>query len=251
MLFQRKKLQPVVEDSLSDAEQELIRLKAEYSILQNQINPHFLYNTLDSIRSEALLNNQMEIAEMLERLSKFFRYCISSREQLVKISEELQNVENYYYIQKFRFEEKLVVKISVEDDKINDFYIPKLTIQPLIENAIIHGLEGKVGNGTVSIILKYTEKNVYIWVEDDGIGMSEEELNLLNRKIRGEAEKIWDGKKRKGGIALYNVNTRFRLCFGQEYGINVHSVQGEGTDVEVVLPIIDDFTREIYEKKLI
>ena len=120
---------------------KMLRRRVEVSALQSQINPHFLYNTLDSIRSKALLDKQTEIAAMTEILSKFFRYCISNDESLVKIKEEINHIRDYYYIQKYRFEDRIDIEIVIEDDEIYELYIPKMTLQPLIENAMIHGLE--------------------------------------------------------------------------------------------------------------
>jgi len=151
---------------------ELLRKRLELSVLQNQINPHFLYNTLDSIRSQALMNGQTEIAAMTERLSRFFRYCISNQEGLVKIQEELNHVYDYYFIQKYRFEDRFDMEIKTEDESIYDLYITKMTLQPLLENAISHGLERIISRkGLVTINLFMTDNTVIIKISDHGIGM--------------------------------------------------------------------------------
>ena len=131
--------------------------QAEYLALQNQINPHFLYNTLEGIRSEALISGLDSVAEMTEALATFFRYTISQVEHLVTLEDELANVENYYYIQQFRFGDKLALSIEYEHDDDLDHpdilrcRLPKLTLQPIVENSIYHGIERKIGQGSLTI----------------------------------------------------------------------------------------------------
>ena len=228
----------------------LIQKRVELLSLQNQINPHFLYNTLDSIRSRALLNGQKEIASMTEILSKFFRYCISQSDSLVRLSEEISHINDYYYIQKYRFEDRFDMTIHVEDESLYDDYLPKLTLQPLVENAMVHGLEKKAGKGLIEIRICSTAEHMIITVSDNGAGMSVEELERMNARMEG---KLFDTRKKKEnhtGIAVNNINTRIKLAFGSEYGIHYRSMQNIGTDVEVTIPLIDDFTRIHYENVL-
>ena len=164
----------------------LSKKQAEYLALQNQINPHFLYNTLEGIRSEAILAGMDSVAEMTEALATFFRYTISKVDHLVTLEDELANIENYYVIQQYRFGDRLSLSIEYEDDDEMESLvcmIPKLTLQPIVENSIYHGLEEKIGNGHLSIKISKTQQHLLIIVSDDGVGMEQEKLEELNRKM--------------------------------------------------------------------
>lgn len=215
---------------------------AEYLALQNQINPHFLYNTLEGIRSEALIEGVDSIANMTEALATFFRYTISNVDKLVTLEDEITNVENYYKIQEFRFGDKLDFGIDFQVDdpkKILKARIPKLTLQPVFENAIFHGVEQKVGKGILTLKVVATKKRLIITISDNGVGIEEKRLKKLNKKLRGASlEYMKDESREKGGIALLNVNNRIKLIFGDEYGIYVYSKAGAGTDVEITVPFI-------------
>ena len=214
--------------------------QAEYLALQNQINPHF------------------SIAEMTEALATFFRYTISNLENLVTLEDELANIENYYYIQQFRFGSKLDLKIQYDRDPDDDFTemdflqckLPKLTLQPIVENSIYHGIERKIGKGHLVIRISASEERLYIRISDDGRGMTDEKLKELNEKLRRldveteVPEKEEEKKPARGGIAVVNVNRRIRLLFGEEYGIHVYSKEGIGTDVIVELPLVRDGDRQ-------
>lgn len=216
---------------------QLIEKQIEYSALQSQINPHFLYNTLEAIRSQALLNKQEEIALMTEKLARFFRYCISNREDVVTIRDEINNIRDYFFIQQYRFENRFSLDILY--DESNDAFekvIPKMTLQPIVENAIFHGLEQKKGKGNVTIRVLQTVEKIYIIISDNGIGMSEEQVICMNQKLQNLMEKTNETGVYKRGIALTNVNNRLKLYFGEEYGLRVCSIEGQGTDVEICIP---------------
>ncbi len=221
---------------------DLNKRQAQYLALQNQINPHFLYNTLESIRSEALIASLDSVADMTEALAIFFRYTISKVENLVSVEEELENCKTYFRIQKYRFGDRLDLQVEYEEEEWQDisrYRIPKLTLQPILENSIIHGTELKLGTSTLKIQVQCTEKRLLIRVSDDGVGMSEEKLWELNRKLRKDgAKEVYQPQESKGGIALVNVNNRIHLLFGEEYGMHVYSIQGVGTDVEISIPAI-------------
>ncbi len=223
--------------------QELInagKRQAQYLALQNQINPHFLYNTLEGIRGEAIAANMANIAEMTEALSTFFRYTISNVENLVSLEDELRNVNNYFLIQQYRFGDRLQLKIECDSEDRQEVYkcqLPKLTLQPIVENAIIHGVEQKAGEGIVRIRIEMTAKRLLITISDNGAGMSNEQLTLLNNGLdtlsfRFDSER----SDRREGIAMVNVNNRIKLLFGEEYGITIYSTQDIGTDVVITLP---------------
>lgn len=215
--------------------------RAQYLALQNQINPHFLYNTLDSIRSEAILAQLDNVADMTEALASFFRYTISRVENLVSVEEELQNCKTYFRIQQYRFEDRLQMEVKCDPEEwegIRHCRLPKLTLQPILENAIIHGTELKIGTGKLGIRFERTEKRLLIHVYDNGVGMDEDTLNQLNGRLGKNALAVQREEERKGGLALVNVDHRIRLLFGDEYGLHIFSVLGYGTDVEVSIPII-------------
>ena len=217
--------------------------QAQYLALQNQINPHFLYNTLEGIRGEALAAGLDTVAKMTEALSTFFRYTISNVEHLVSLEDELRNIENYYVIQRYRFGERINLSIEYDDeddrDELSKCRMPKLTLQPIVENAIIHGIECKIGRGNIRIKLEATPSRLIITVSDDGVGMDEARLQKLNRELETPfLDFVTPDREKRGGIAIINVNSRIRLLFGEQYGVTIYSTEGVGTDVEVTLPRI-------------
>lgn len=236
---------PCLHAFFSDLEQrlhseEITRLQqkqAEYLALQNQINPHFLYNALEAIRADALLADCEEIAETTEALATFFRYTISNVQEYVTFSDELDNAENYFTIQRCRFGDKLSLELEMENEALLEARMPKLILQPLVENAVSHGLEGKIEHGTVRIIVENSKQTLFLRVRDDGIGMSEEQVSHLNAQFAG-AIGISSAMQPRGGIALRNVNSRIRLMFGENYGLRIFSAAGVGTECCVTLPLL-------------
>lgn len=223
--------------------------QAQYLALQNQINPHFLYNSLEGIRGEAITAGLNNVAEMTEALGTFFRYTISNVEHLVTLEDELANIENYYIIQQYRFGERLNLSIEYDgEDKVEmlKYLLPKLTLQPIVENSIFHGIERKMGKGNVSIKIESTSKRLIITVSDDGLGMKEERLGELNEKLNIQSfDYVKPDGENKAGIGIINVNNRIKLLFGEEYGINIYSTVNVGTDVEITLPLITKEERGI------
>ena len=243
----RKNTRKIEWDEEESEKLKMIRRRVEYTTLESQIDPHFLYNTLESIRSRALLDGNGEIASMTEILSKFFRYCISNGERLIKIREEVNHIQDYYYIQKYRFEDKIDMEIRVEKEELLDAYIPKMTLQPLVENAMVHGLEQITDNGKITMILQKMGKKIVIYVEDNGAGMTIEQLNKLNDKMRQSIMNASSQKGNHSGIALTNVNARIRIVCGEEYGIHYRSAEGRGTQATLVIPYIDEYERVKYK----
>ncbi len=216
--------------------------QAEYLALQNQINPHFLYNTLEAIRGEALSQGLTDIAEMTEALATFFRYTISKVGNLVTLEDELGNIENYFIIQKFRFGDRINLSVVYEEnsaENVLEYRLPKLTLQPLVENAIYHGLECKLGTGTVTVEVETTQSRLIILIKDNGVGIPEEKLIQLNQELKMAPQEIKEAKPGgRGGIAMFNVNNRIKLLFGEQYGLHLTSQPGIGTEVEITLPLI-------------
>lgn len=216
--------------------------QAQYLALQNQINPHFLYNTLEGIRGETLNAGLENVAKMAEALATFFRYTISNVENLVTLEDELTNVNNYYIIQRYRFGERLSLNVECDTEneiEIMSYKLPKLTLQPIVENAIYHGIERKIGNGNVNIKIETTATRLIITISDNGIGITEDRLREINDKLnRTTLEYIKPDSETHSGIAAVNVNNRIKLLFGEEYGICMYSTSNVGTDVEITLPLI-------------
>ncbi len=214
---------------------DILRKQAEINFLQRQINPHFLYNSLESIRGNAMVKGAHEIAEMTEALATFFRYSISQKGSMVTLEDELNNVRDYFTIQQFRFHNKFEMSITGCQDaaSFSQFYLPKLTIQPIVENAIYHGLEPKVGPGRVEIRITITDIRLILNIVDDGIGIGKEKLHSIQSMIHD------DTGRESTSIALFNVNRRITLNFGSGYGVFVTSTKNYGTNVEITLPLID------------
>lgn len=225
-----------VEERLHGEEITRLRQKqAEYLALQNQINPHFLYNALEAIRTDALLANCPDIAETTEALATFFRYTISNVQEDVTFSDELDNAENYFTVQRCRFGDKISMELEIENERLLEARMPKLILQPLVENAVAHGLEGKLGHGTVRIVVENSDRTFFLRVRDDGVGMPEEQAERLNAQFAGGEEAGTPAGG--GGIALRNVNSRIRLMFGEDYGLRLFSAAGVGTECCVTLPL--------------
>lgn len=212
------------------AEQELKR-KADLNVLQSQINPHFLYNTLDSIVWMIAANNKNAI-KMIEALSRFFRISLSKGKDLVTLADELEHVKNYLIIQGMRYQDKITFDIETDPSLLN-YKTLKIILQPLVENSIYHGIKNKDEKGHIHIAAEILEGNLLITVSDDGVGMDEETCNNILKDTF--VQKHPSGS----GIGARNVNSRIKLYFGEEYGLAFESEPGIGTTVFVRLPLIE------------
>lgn len=235
-----KKINEHVKSMNKDYEREILIKQIDIATLQNQINPHFLYNSLECIRGQAILNDVPEIAEITLALSKFFRYSINTKSDLVTLREELDSIDNYMKIQQFRFKDSFSLKIEYDnnDPDLLEAILPKLTFQPIIENAINHGFRHTVSNAIIHLSIIRTKKHLNITISDNGQGMDATTLMKLNQIIMSENNNnlTLKSKSDNNGIAMYNVNKRIRLIFGDEYGIHFSSVMNIGTDVEIQIP---------------
>ncbi|HHW49792.1 MAG TPA: sensor histidine kinase [Clostridiaceae bacterium] len=243
------KLNPLISSlrDLIDSQynEKILRKQIQLNALQSQINPHFLYNTLDCIRGQALVEGVETIERMTKALSNFFRYSISRKENLVSFREELENVDYYLTIQQYRFVDKFNVIKDIDESncpEILEYKMPKLTIQPIVENAIYHGLETKEEKGTIKISAYMTENRLIINIEDDGQGIKQEMLEAINNSFYSRSRCVFDDES-KSGIALLNVDERIKLFFGEKYGLRLFSTYGMGTRVEIVLPLIKNITQ--------
>ena len=222
-----------INELLEQVTTEQIRLrKAEFELLQAQINPHFLYNTLDAIIWLAEAGEQKRVVGMVRNLSDFFRTSLNQGKDINSIKEEMLHVKSYLEIQHVRYQDIVSYDIEVPE-ALYIYSIPKITIQPLVENALYHGIKNKRGMGHISIRGEAGEKDFTITVTDDGIGIDETRLRQVQSGIQN---KVLTGKDFYG---LYNVCERIRLNFGEEYGIFIESVYGEGTSVRVILPYVE------------
>ena len=209
---------------------EQMRLReAELEILQMQINPHFLYNTLDTIVWLAEAGQKEQVVSMVQTLSDFFRASLNSGKDIVSLEGECRHITSYLQIQQVRYQDILTYDVDIPEE-IANCKIPKITLQPLVENALYHGIKNKRGKGRIVVTGRREKDKCVIRVEDNGIGMTKERLNQVRG---GLTTKIEDSNDFYG---LYNVNERIRLKFGEEYGLSIDSVLQEGTCVEVWLP---------------
>ena len=220
-----QKIHALMEQNIYEQKQ---KRKSEMKALQAQINPHFLYNTLDSIiwMSEAGENDQVVL--MTSALAKLLRQSISNDREQITVAEEIDYVRSYLTIQKMRYKDKLEYTIDVEE-RILDVRIIKFVLQPLVENAIYHGLKYKETKGNLDIRGYRRGNRVCLVVADDGAGMEESELeHILEKKEK---------KTKSNGVGVYNVQKRLQLYYGPEYGISYISRKGEGTVATVTIPL--------------
>lgn len=215
-------------------EAELEKKKAEFAYLRSQINPHFLYNTLEALKGIALDEGQDKIFEMTRALALIFRYCVHDS-SMVALEEELKIITAYVKIHEIRSGERLRAQYAV-DDGAKALRIPKMILQPLVENAIYHGLEPKRGRGTVHIGGGVKEGELRIDIRDDGVGIPPQRLERLKKSLSEPPAALADGKN-SGSIGLYNVNNRIKLSYGNSYGLSIASEIDRGTEVVVSIPI--------------
>lgn len=228
-----------INELLEQVKKEQGRLRrAEFELLQSQINPHFLYNTLDTIIWLAEAGEQKKVVDMVGSLSDFFRTSLNQGKDMVSVKEELHHSRSYLEIQQVRYQDILQYEIQVPE-ALFCYLIPKITIQPLVENALYHGIKNKRGVGKIIITGKRERDCFILSVKDNGAGMSSERLEAVREGMNQKSQTD------KDIYALYNVNERIRLNFGQKYGLSIYSVLGEGTTVQVMLP----FTYQERENK--
>ena len=219
-----------INELLEQVKTEQIRLrKAEFELLQSQINPHFLYNTLDAIVWLAEAGEQKKVVKMVGSLSDFFRISLNQGQDILEVREELQHVRSYLEIQQMRYQDILQYEICVPEE-LNHCQIPKITLQPLVENALYHGIKNKRGKGMIRIEGERDGEDCILRITDNGKGMTSERLEQIREGIRNRRARETDI------YGLYNVNERIRLNFGENYGITITSIYGEGTCVTVRLP---------------
>ena len=207
----------------------LLLSQAEYKALQAQINPHFLYNTLETMSSIAEIRNCPEVSMLSQSLSNIFRYSLNMKEQLSTVAQEINHLKNYCYVMSVRMQDNIEYVYDIDESLLKE-RIPRISIQPLVENALNHGLRNKRGEKKVQIRIKRQDENLVISVRDNGMGMDAEQINeSLQKNEMIQTEK-------GSSIGLYNINARVKILYGDQYGIHIESAPGEGTCVFIVLP---------------
>lgn len=206
----------------------LLLRDAEIHQLESQIQPHFIFNILELINVRCMVAGQPAICTTVQNLAQLLRASVVNHgKQIITLQEELDSVKYYLALQKERFEEKLQYTVDVEDDKLLGCYLPKLTIQPLVENSIVHGLEPKRHGGWVRVSIWEEEDAVYIRVHDDGVGFDPSAIPQPG-----------SDDKHHTHVALHNIERRFQLLYGEPYGMSIKSEPGHGTSIVLTLPII-------------
>jgi len=208
-------------------EQKELELKQ----LQNQINPHFIYNTLESIHMMAEINDDLETSTMAEYFGSIIRYSMNRKINTVLLRDEISIIENYIYLQKIRFDQLFTIE-NLINPEVLDCEIIKMIIQPLIENSIYHGLSECIGDGKIIIQGDHLNNNLVLTISDNGIGIDEVRLKNLNDYIN-------DKNNEFKGVALRNINKRLKLNYGDEYGLEIFSVLGNGTSMTLTSPFIN------------
>ena len=216
-------------------QEEITLRKTELKALQAQINPHFLYNTLDAIAWMCEAGRNEDAVEMVNALARLFRISISRGHELIPIEKELQHAQSYLHIQNFRYKNQFQYTFDV-DESCLQYYCNKITLQPIIENAIYHGMDRMVDEGLIQIGIHQTEDKIIFTVTDNGVGMTEEQCEEVLKKEPGD----------RAGIGIKNVNDRIKIYFGEQYGLVIESELDEGTRVTITMPKI---TEKEYENK--
>lgn len=219
-----------IQELVEKVRQEEISLrKTELKALQAQINPHFLYNTLDAIAWMCEEERHKDAVEMVNALARLFRISISRGHELISIEKEIEHAKSYLKIQNFRYKNQFTYDFKVDDTCLS-YLCNKITLQPIIENAIYHGIDRMVDEGLIQIRIFQKDEKIVFEVEDNGVGMTEEQCQEILKKDAGD----------KAGIGIKNVNDRIKIYFGEEYGITIRSELDEGTCVTITMPKITE-----------
>lgn len=225
-------IRDVYEASIQQKNLEIAKKQAELNALQSQINPHFLFNILETIRMRSLLKGEMETSGIIKNLSKMLRRSLNWNNDLVNIYEEIEFTLEFLKIEMYRFDDKLRYSIHV-DDGVKDCKIPKLSIMTLVENACVHGIENVARIGTVEISVKGMGEKIRIIVKDDGIGMSEEKVDNLVANLNNSKS---GGQNSSQSIGIKNVYMRLEMFYGNRFIFSIKSKENEGTEIMIEIP---------------
>ena len=214
-------------------EEEINLRKTELKALQAQINPHFLYNTLDSIAWMCEQGRNADAVRMVHALARLFRISISRGHELIPIAKEIEHAESYLQIQMYRYKNQFTYDFDVDPDCLS-YYCNKITLQPIIENSINHGLDLMVDEGRIDVLVRQDGNDIVFSVRDNGVGMSEEQIEAI----------MQHGPTDRTGIGIKNVNDRLKIYFGKSYGLHITSEPDVGTCVEIRMPKIKEGDHE-------
>ncbi|RIX52647.1 sensor histidine kinase [Paenibacillus nanensis] len=226
----RTLVRQVVEKTEQNNALELAQREIKLKMMASQINPHFLFNALESIRMDALMKGEKEIANVVRLLAKLMRKNLEVGRDHIQLNEEVEMVKSYLEIQKFRYEERLHYELTV-DPEASRVQVPPLIIQPLVENAVVHGVEGKEDGVKVELIIHVRDHEVHVTVKDNGLGMTQERLDQVVASLTGPEE---TGRSR---IGLRNVHQRLVMTYGEQHGLRITSLYGEGTAFSFSVPM--------------
>ena len=219
-----------IQQLMTTVRQEEVNLrKTELKALQAQINPHFLYNTLDSIAWMCEQGRNSDAVKMVHALARLFRISISKGHELIPIAKEIEHAESYLQIQKYRYKNRFTYSFHVDPDCLK-YLCNKITLQPIIENAINHGLDLLVDEGCIDVYVCQDGDDIVLRVQDNGVGMSQKQIESI----------MQHGPKDRTGIGIRNVNDRLQIYFGKEYGLHITSKLDVGTCVEIRMPKIEE-----------
>lgn len=210
-------------------ESELMKNRAEYQALQTQINPHFLYNTLDTMSSIAEIQDCFQVSALCQSLAGMFRYSLNMKEPLSTVSQEMVHLKNYCYVMNVRMHDQVKFEYEIDDQSLQDS-LPRISIQPLVENAINHGLRNKKGEKKVWIQINEQGADLLVKVRDNGIGIREEKIS----EIFEEKE---NSEKKRTSVGIINIHKRLKLLYGEQCGIQIESEEADGTTVWFRIPI--------------
>lgn len=226
----RRLMNQVVETTEQNNALELAQREIKLKMMASQINPHFLFNALESIRMNAHLKGDKEIANVVRMLGKMMRKNLEAGRESIPLKDEIEMVSSYLEIQKFRYEDRLKFTLDI-DPAAAQIRVPPLIVQPLVENAVVHGVEDKEEGVYVELKIEVNDGLVYVSVRDNGMGMPAERLEEVIRLISGAQE------PEQGRIGLRNVHQRLVLSYGEEHGLRILSVYGQGTEISFTLPV--------------
>lgn len=214
--------------------------KAEIKMLQSQINPHFLYNTLNSVKMMASLQGANSIKDMVICLGRLLKAILDKDDEKIPLRQELSNLDDYIYIQRVRYKGKVELRKDIKNEDLLDCLVIRFILQPLVENAIFHGIEPMSGTGVIYILVREDEGRLVLTIKDNGVGMSRDKIV----SVLDNTQKYNSAGDYKG-IGINNVNQRIKLVYGEEYGINISSIECKCTSVSLSLPIeYDNKTRD-------
>jgi two-component system sensor histidine kinase YesM len=203
----------------------------KYEALRAQINPHFLFNTLNTIKWSAIMSGSENVSKMISALGKLLEVSMNKGEDEITLKEEMELTESYVYIQNIKNNDKLKLVFDI-DEELQELKILKLILQPIVENSINHGLKNKPGSGEIRISAIIKENKLVVTVRDDGVGISEEKVERI---LYADDE---NGRHKYNGIGLNNIHERLKIKYGSDYGLSIESEEGKGTKVDIILPVI-------------